>query len=167
MTLGNTWSVVIRSSNKKRRLHISISISLYSWKKAVPGHLSLGQCPCWQQGTWSTESTGETSAVLRQRWQVSENWSCKDDGFGDIWAGGKGGGGGASSACQAVPGSGASSPRTWRRCRTISTSHWWNSPIYLSIQRCGSEYEDTSSCLWDHNINISHTYGCGLKCGYG
>ena len=49
MTLGNTWSVVIRSTNKKRRLHISSSISLYSWKKATPGHLPLGQFPCWQQ----------------------------------------------------------------------------------------------------------------------
>ena len=46
MTLGNTWSVVIRSTNKKRRLHISSTISLYSRKKATPGHL---QCPCWQQ----------------------------------------------------------------------------------------------------------------------
>ena len=138
MTLGNTWSVVIRSSNKKRRLHISISISLYSWKKAVPGHLSLGQCPCWQQGTWSTESTGETSAVLRQRWQVSENWSCKDDGFGDIWAGGKGGGGGASSACQAAPGSGASSPSTWRRflaAAALFPPHTGETRLYICLSR--------------------------------
>ena len=167
MTLGNTWSVIIRSTNKKRRLHISSSISLYSWKKATPGHL---QCPCWQQDlkhgiNWGDFSRAQATMtgvgeLELQRWRLRRHlgWWQR----GRRWR------------LIGLP-SGARIRRLLSehlasfpcRRRTISTSHWWNSPIYLSIQRCGSEYEDTSSCLWDHNINISHTYGCGLKCGYG
>ena len=144
---SNTWSVVVSSTNKKSRFHIASLFHFSIERKRFLDIFLRIRC------TQSAKTTGRKSDVFRQRWQVSENWSWVDDGFGDIWAGACSSRGEEPAPRRPVP-SGASSPSTWRHfaAATVFPPHRWNSP--LSVRDMAKIW--TVNSFWDHSVPMDN-----------